>query len=109
VNEKISIKIDVSKIDKSKITSRTFTTKDGKEVTVKEIALDIVPVKEAKLLKEGDTYQLWKTHFVTIPQSKEDRENKVKSAILGDGVIFKNKEAPQGELSADINPDEIPF
>jgi len=107
--DKISIKIDVSKIDKSMITHRTFKTKDGKEVTVREIALDIVPVKEAKLLKEGDTYQLWKTHFVTIPQTKEERENKIKSPILGDGIMFKNKDVPQGELSPDISPDDIPF
>ncbi len=107
--DKITIKLDVSKIDKSKIIARKFTTKDGKEVTVNEITLDIVPLKETKLLKDGDTYQLWKTHFVAIPQTKEERANKVKSAILGDGVIFKDKQVPQGELSADINPDEIPF
>ena len=107
--EKISIKIDVSKIDKSRITKRTYQNKSGETVTVNEIALDIVPLKETKLLKDGDTYQLWKTHFVAIPQTKEEREQKVKSRIIGDGTIFKNKETPPVELPADVDPLDIPF
>ena len=107
--EKITVKIDVSKIDKSKITKRTFTNKAAETVTVNELTIEIVPLKETKLLKDGDTYQLYKTHFVVQPQTKEEREQKIKSSILGDGTIFKNKETPVGELPPDIDPNDIPF
>jgi hypothetical protein len=91
--EKISITIDASKLTKSKITARTFTNKEGKEITSQDIKLEVIPVKEPKLIKEGDTWSMWKTHFVAEVQSKEEREQKIKSAIVGDGIIFKNKEA----------------
>lgn len=111
MNEKINVRIDVSKIDKSKIISRTFKNKVGENVTVKELSLDIVPLKETKLLKDGDTYQLFKTHFVSIQQTKEEREAKIKSTIIGEGTMFKNKakseEEIQMEQEAKENKEEV--
>ena len=71
--EKISLTIDVSKIDKTKIVDRTFKTKDGQTITSKDLKLEVVPVQEPKLIKEGDTWSMWKTHFVALEQTKEDR------------------------------------
>jgi single-stranded DNA-binding protein len=111
--EKLTITIDVSKIDKSKIMSRTWTDKEGVSRTVKELKLDIVPLKETKLLKDGDTYQLYKTHFVAEQQTKEEREAKTKSKIIGEATMFKNKpkveEEPIEYPEEEINPDDIPF
>lgn len=116
--EKISITIDVTKIPKDRIIKRSFKTKEGKEITVSELKLDIVPVKEARLIKEGDTWAMWKTHFVSIPQTKEERENNVKSLILGDGIIFKNKDTNNetnteqqalAKHDKEILESEIPF
>jgi hypothetical protein len=116
MNEKLTIKIDVTKIDKSKIISRTFKTKAGETVTVKELVLDVVPLKETKLLKDGDTYQLYQTHFVAEQQTKEEREAKTKSKIIGNATMFKNKEVKKVEESEtldypqdEISPDDIPF
>lgn len=111
--ETISIKIDVSKIDKSKIISRTFKNKAGENVTVKELALDIVPLKETKLLKDAETYQLYKTHFVAVQRTKEEKAAKMNSKIIGEGTIFKNKETKSDAKvefpEAEINSDDIPF
>jgi hypothetical protein len=89
--EKLSITIDVSKIDKKTITERRWMNKDGHEVISKDLKLDIVPVKEPKKIKEGDTWEMWKTHFVAIPQTKEEREKNIKSVIVGDAIMFKEK------------------
>ena len=104
--EKISITLDVSKIDKSKITERRYHDKNNKEVIVREIKLDIVPVREAKMIKDGGNWEMWKMYFVAIPQTTEERANKVKSVILGDGIVFKTKKVE--EQSQDIEyPDGI--
>jgi len=102
---KISIKIDLSKIDKTKITERKYTNKEGKEVVIREYALDIVPLKEKKLIKEGDTWAMVKTHFVAEPQTKEERANGQPSVILGDGIVFEDKgtSAPYKVQEEEIN------
>lgn len=100
--EKITITLQVNKISKSKILSRSFVNRDNEEISVKELKLDIVPLKEPKLLKDADTYQLWKTHFVAEQQTKEERDAKIKSNIIGEGVMFKNKET---KIEEDIMPE----
>lgn len=102
--QKISIKIDLSKIDKTKITERKYTNKEGVEVTIKELALDIVPLKEKKVIKEGDTWTMVKTHFVAEPQTKQERDNGQPSVILGDGIVFENK----GESTPPQAKEEVP-
>lgn len=85
---KITINIDVSKIKKSRIEERTFTKKDNTTGSKKEYKLDIVPLAEPKLIKEGDGWKMMKTHFVVESPTKEERANKVKTDILGEGITF---------------------
>ncbi len=111
---KILITIDVLKVNKDKIKERRFTTKDGKEVIAKDLNLEIVPLKEPKLIKEGDAWALYKTHFVALEQTQEERQNKVKSLIVGDGRQFLDKGSKVEEKADDvpmddINPSDIPF
>jgi len=111
--QKIIIKIDVSKIDKSKIKTETFTTKEGETVTKKILELEAVPLNETKLIKDGDTYQLHKTHFIVESQTKEERVNKVKSKIIGDGLMFTNKSKVEAKediyQTEELDPNDIPF
>ena len=110
--EKLSITIEVNNIPKANIVERAYFDKSNKQVVVKELKLDIVPLREAKLIKEGDTWAMWKTHFVAIPQTKEQREAKEKSLILGDGIMFKNKKVEEEKtvnLDEDIKDSDIPF
>ena len=112
---KISITLDVSKIDKTKIKERTFINKGGVEVTAKDYKLDVVPLKEKKIIKEGDNWILYKTHFVAEPQTKEERDNGQPSNIIGDGVVFEDKIPQQAKPDEivypvdDIDPEDIPF
>lgn len=115
MNDKIIITLDVGKISKSKIVSRSFQTKAGETVKVNELTLEIVPLKEMKILKEGDTYQLIKTHFVAEQSTKEEKAAKLKSKIIGQGVMFRNKEEKKVEDNSisdfpeEVDPNEIPF
>jgi hypothetical protein len=109
MNDKISISIDVSKVQKAKFQERRYFNKENKEVVITELKLDVIPLREAKLLKDGDIYQLWKTHFVAYPQTKEEREAKEKSVIIGDGIMFKNKVQEITYPDDGVNPEDVPF
>lgn len=112
---KITITIDVSRIKKSRITDRTFSKKDGSTGSKKEYKLDVVPLKEAKLIKEGDGWKMMKTHFVVESPTKEERDGKVKTEIVGDGISFIETDQKEVDIldgidfpSADVD-DGIPF
>lgn len=115
MKDKIIITIEVNKIDKNKIVSRTYQNSQGETVTVKELKLEIIPLNETKFIKEGDNYRLFKTHFVAEQLTAEERTNKVKSKILGSGVMFKSKEVkieqepPIEYPEEQIGPEDIPF
>lgn len=116
---KINITIDVSKIDKSKIVDRKFTTKDGQEVVIKEYKMELIQLKEPKFVKEGDTYKMIKTHFVKESQTKEEKAEKRPDNFIGDGFVFEPKESPvesdsprqtsAGYNGEKINVEDIPF
>lgn len=90
--EKISITLDVSKIDKSKIVDKVYKDKDGNEITQKIYKFDAVPCKEVKFVAEGDTWIMKKTHFMAETQTKEERDAKKPTNYIGDGFRFENKE-----------------
>ena len=111
--QKVSIKIDINKLDKSKIVKRTFTNKEGKEVEVKELSLEVIPLKEKKLIKEGDGWKLMKVGFVAEGQTKEERASQAKSNIVGDATQFETAN-PTPSFSTDsrgkkIEAEEIDF
>lgn len=110
---KISVTIDVDKIDKSKITSRTYKDQEGKEVTVREYRMDVVPLKEEKFVKDGDTWVMVKTHFVAEAQTKEERDAGAETTFLGSGITFREKSQVQQAHDnlgyGDGADDEVPF
>jgi len=89
--EKILLTLDVSKIDKTRINNRKYTNKEGEEVSVSEITLEVVPIKEPQVIKDTDKYTLKKTHFAVHSSTKEERDGGYKSAYVGNGVQFTNK------------------
>ncbi len=116
MNEKISLTIDVSKISKSKIIERKYKDKDGNEVTAKEYNIDIVPLKEVKVLKSGNGWDMVKTHFAAEAQSKEERAAKAKTVYVGEGITFKKEFQQPSAVPAgidypteEISVDSIPF
>lgn len=105
-NAKISLSIDVSKVDKTRFEERRYFNKENKEIVIKEMKLDVVPLREPKLIKDGGQWSMWKTHFVALPQTKEEKASKAKSIILGDGITFKTKEPV---VNDGVDESSIPF
>ena len=91
--EKISITLNVSKIDKSKIFERTYKDKDGNSVTEKLYKFDLIKVKEPKFVAEGEGWRMIKTHFGAETQTREEREAKKTSNFVADGFTFEKKES----------------
>jgi hypothetical protein len=88
---KINIRIDVLKVPKDRIVERRYKDKNNHEVICKDLKLEVVPLREPKLIKEGADWAMYKTHFVALEQTKEQREAKEKSVIIGDGISFLKK------------------
>lgn len=108
---KISITIDLLKIDKSRINEKPYIDKNGHEVPQKLYYLDIVPTKETKVVAEGDTWQRVKAFFVADSQTKEERAQKAQTKYLGSGFVFEDKVKADMDDKAgeDITADQIPF
>jgi len=57
---------------------------------------------------------MWKTHFVALAQTKEERQEKRKAQIVGDGIMFKPKSEKKAESTIEypeeeISADSVPF
>lgn len=109
--EKISITLNVSNIDKSKIIERTYKNKEGVDVTEKLYKFDLIKSKEDKFIAEGTTWKMIKTHFGVEAQTKEEREAKKKANYVAEGFKFETKEdhsAIDPATGIDLN-DNPPF
>jgi single-stranded DNA-binding protein len=118
---KISVTIDLTKIDRSRIIERKYTNRDGQEIVAKEYKMDVVQNKPEnfKTITSGDGWAIVKQYFVTDAPTKEERTAQKKMNFIGDGVVFVDlkeeavtKPSPSAlpEYSAEeINPDDIPF
>jgi len=107
---KITITIDLTKIDKNRIVNRTYQNKEGQTVTVKEYSMDCVELITPKLIKEADTWMLKETHFVTDAPTKEERQTKTKMKGLGKAIGIFNKanttaEETRAKITAQVNND----
>lgn len=129
---KILAKINIDKIDKTKITTRTYTNRDGQTVSEKEYSFEIIELKEEKqkVIKTGDTWEMVKTHFIV--ESKE-KGSTAPDNFIGEGVTFRDIQgstlSPQekarmeaehiarvnaraiqiNEAEGECNPNDIPF
>lgn len=88
---KIIVTLDVNKL-KGLAKDRTFNTRDGQPVTVKELKFELVEVKEPKITYSADKYDLVKTHFAAVPQTKEQRAANEPTVYIGEGIttVWKN-------------------
>lgn len=89
--KKISITLNVTKIDKSKIFERTYKNKDGEEITEKLYKFDLIETKEPKFVAEGDTWTMFKTHFGAEAQTKDERADKKPANYVAEGFVFEQK------------------
>ena len=99
--QKQTLVLNVTKINKDKITTRSYTNNEGQEVEVKELKIDLVPLKQTKVIHEKDNRQLVKVGFATEPSVKNEAGEWVNGAILGDIVEWQDK--PQTKKEVDEN------
>jgi hypothetical protein len=88
--QKLRLKIDVSKIDKSKLIERTYTNKEGKEVTVKEMIFDCVEMREPQVIPTQGNFILKKTHFIAYPSKKLDDGTYEETKYVGEATQIEN-------------------
>jgi len=92
MQNKINLSIDVSKIQKSRLRKNTYTNKNGEEITQTFCDIIVVPIKEKKLIKSGDNWEMYKTGFIVEKGTKDEDTN-----ILGDAIEFENTETQINE------------
>ena len=105
--DKINVTLDVSKINKDKIVERKYKNKNGEDVVEKNYKIEVVPVKEKKVVTSGPNWVLVKTHYVAEVQTKEEKANKVKMRYVGNGYKFESKQVDimgQADPFVDNNP-----
>lgn len=91
---KITITLDATKL-RNLVTKREFQAKDGTLMQVQEVRFELIPVKEPKIIHEGNGYKLQKSHFASVIQTKEERESQAETIFIGEGIttIWDQKEA----------------
>ena len=111
--QKISLNIDVNKLDKSRLVEREYTNKAGEKVKQKELKVDVIPLKEKTVLKAGDGWKLMKVGFVAETPTQEERTAKTKTNIVGTATQFETVEKQpsfdRDSRGRDIKPEEIDF
>lgn len=114
---KISVTLDASKLRKL-VSKRTYQNKQGESVEVQEVKFELVPVKEPKTIFTTEKYRIDKTHFASVIQTKEERENKAETIYIGEGftTIWNNAEQPAQVFNAvpvsnskEETTDDLPF
>ena len=108
---KITITLDATKL-RNLVTKREFDAKDGTKMQVQEVRFELVEVKEPKIIFEGSGYKLQKTHFASVIQTKEERESKAETRLIGEGVttIWEQKEQVFSSTTVtEEQSDDLPF
>ena len=102
---KISLTLDLTKINKNKIVERSYQNKAGLVQTVKDYKVDVVELQpdKQKVLRTNDTWELVKTHLVFEQQTKEEKAQNVRSTIVGEGTTIRDI-TPQSEFGTFEKP-----
>lgn len=95
---KINIQLDLSKVDRSRITENRWFNSQGHEIIEKNYNIDVVPLKEPKPTKNPNVF---KTHFVCEAQTKEERAAKKETKYMGSGFQFVDRTKKYDGLSED--------
>jgi len=106
---KIQVTLDASKL-RNLISTRSYESKDGTNVSVQEVKFELVEVKEPKQIFAKDTMRIVKTHFACVIQTKEEREAKADTVYIGEGFTsyWDDTKKAQPTVQQDFTPD-LPF
>lgn len=111
---KIIVTLDATKL-RTLVQKRQFDAKDGTKMEVQEVKFELVEVKEPKVIFKGNGYELQKTHFASVIQTKEEREAQAETIFIGEGIttiwvqreqVFNAAPVQEGEVA---ESDDLPF
>lgn len=113
---KVVITLDASKL-RNLVSKRQFQNKEGVTMEVQEVKFELVPVKEPKIIYEGNGYKLQKSHFASVIQTKEEREAQAETIFIGEGITTLWDNAGQGSVftakpisdNSEEDQDSLPF
>jgi hypothetical protein len=107
---KIIITLDAVKL-RGLVQKRQYNAKDGQKMEVQEVKLELVPVKEPKIIYEGTGYKLQKSHFASVIQTKEERESQAETIFIGEGIttIWENSTNAFSAKPSTAEDNEPPF
>ena len=94
---KVTVTLDASKL-RTLVSKRQFKNKDGVDMEVQEVKFELVPVKEPKIIYEGNGYKLQKSHFASVIQTKEEREAQAETVFIGEGITTLWDNAGSGNV-----------
>lgn len=88
---------------KGKVTTRSYTNKEGQVIILEEIDLDLVEQKKEyhKEIYKNDKFSITKTGKVAISQSKEEKSAKADKIFVGEVHDF--------EFTNNTQTDKSPF
>jgi hypothetical protein len=112
---KIQVTLDATKL-RNLVSKREYQNKQGETVQLQEVKFELVEVKEPKTIYTADKYRIDKTHFASVIQTKEERDNKAETVYIGEGftTVWNNTETheakpiPANEVMQEEN-DDLPF
>jgi hypothetical protein len=118
--KRISLKINLLALDKTRFVDESYVDKNGQQVTKKNLLVDLVVKDDSKILASGDTWELHDVGFITETQTKEEKVAKTNRPIVGGATMFKDKNAvpnfdrdsqgqPIGKVEEEVNLDDIGF
>lgn len=109
--QKVQITLDAAKL-RNLVSARSFTNREGEEVTIQEVKFDLVELKEEhkKKIYDHEKYSLIKTHFAVAQQTKEEREANTPPNYIGEGItqVWKSDYSTQVEKVSQTDND-FPF
>ena len=109
--QKVQITVDAQKL-RELVSARSYTNREGEEVTIQEVKFDLVELKEEhkKKIYDHDKYSLIKTHFAVAQQTREEREANTPPNYIGEGItqVWKSDYPAQVEKVAPED-ESFPF
>lgn len=108
---KIQVTLDATKL-RNLVSKREYQNKNGETVQLQEVKFELVEVKEPKTIFTSEKYRVDKTHFASVIQTKEEREQKAETVYIGEGftTIFTNNQPIRAEvIQPEPQDDDLPF
>lgn len=114
---KLSLKINLSQLDKTKIEVREYQNQAGETVTEKNYPCELIPLKAEKVVKVAQDYTIIKVAFIADKSTKNADGTYTNGNIIGEAIEFRKPQVASSPVKTSsfdpttgaVNVDDIPF